>query len=1023
MWFGLLGHLSVRSDDGTEVPVNGVRQRDLLAALLTRAGQVVPAAELAELLWDGAPPASASVTLRSHVKRLRRRLGAEGSRIVTRSNGYVIEVSGDELDLLRFPELCRAGIAAGHAGEWAEASRLLTAALGLWRGAPFADIPSERIGGDERARLEEQRLQALEFRIEADLRLGRRERLVAELAALTTEHPLRERFHAQLMLALYRNGRRADALAAYRRARSALVEELGIEPGPGLRDAHQQVLKGPAGPAGRGAVTEPDQGVRVIPRQLPPGIPDFVGRSREKEVMTELLDRAGTGGTVVISAIAGTAGIGKTALAVHWAHQVSERFPDGQLYVNLRGYDPTARPVEPAEAIRGLLDALNAPGARVPASLGEQIALYRSLLTGKRVLIVIDNARDADHARGLLPGSPGPLAVVTSRGRLAGLAAAEGARLLNLDLLTEAEARELLVGRLGAARVAAEPDAVGELVRLCSRLPLALSIVAARAAARPGISLSTFTTELRHDQALLDALDTGDAGASVRAVFSWSYRDLTDPAARMFRLLSVHPGPDISGEAAARLAGGSARRARGFLDELTSAHILTEHSPDRFAFHDLLRAYAAEQASAQEPEQESRSAQTRLLGYYLAAAAAAMDAVFPEDAGVRPRPQVSGPPVPPVDGATAGRRWLDAERANLVAVAGLEASDQPGHAITLAAILFRYLDTGAHLADAQTICHRALQGARQTGDLAAQAESLRNLGFIDLQRGDYPQAASNLAAAQSLYGELSDRSGQARALSTLGVVDWLRGRLAQAVDQFLRALVLFHEAGDRAGEGMALNNLGQVVRLQGHHEQAAGHHREALAISREAGNRRGEANALNNLGMALCRQGHHRQAEEHIAAAMAIYRDLGSPLGEAATLDNLGHVCREQARFAEAAGHHRKALAMFRGVGDRSNEALALIGLGEALCSAGQPGAARAQHHDALTMARTIGALHTQALAHDGLGRAYQASGEYGPARHHWQQALTLYADLGVPGADEIKTKLAALTLTAAGDRSGPARH
>jgi DNA-binding SARP family transcriptional activator/tetratricopeptide (TPR) repeat protein len=1009
MWFGLLGDLYVRSDDGAEVPVDGARQRNLLAALLTRAGRVIPAAELADLVWEGAPPESAPVTLRSHVKRLRRRLGNAGSRIVTRGNGYLIEVGGDELDLLRFRELCRDGASAGQAGEWAEASRILTSALALWRGAPFSDISCEQIGGDERPGLEELWLQTLEWRIEADLRLGRLERLTAELGALTTEHPLRERFHVQLMLALYRSGRQAEALAAYQRARSALVGELGIEPGVRLREAHQQILNGPVSRADRAVAAEPDRGLSVVPRQLPPGIPHFVGRSREMEALNELLDHAETGGTVVISAIGGTAGIGKTALAVHWAHQVSERFPDGQLYVNLRGYNPSAGPVELAEAIRALLDALNVPTAQIPVSLEAQIALYRSLLADRRVLVLIDNARDNELARQLLPGSAGPVAIVTSRGELAGLVEGEGARLLNLDLLTGTEARELLVGRLGSARVAAEPGAVDELVRLCSRLPLALSIVAGRAAARPGIPLSTFANELLCDQALLDVLDAGDAGASVRAVFSWSYQDLTDQAARMFRLLSLHPGPDISSDAAASLAGISSRRAHGILDELTSVHILTEQPPGRFAFHDLLRAYAAEQARSQESEKERRSAQTRLLSYYLAAAGAAMDAVFPEDALVRPRLQAPGPPVPPVCDAAAGRSWLDAERANLVAIAGLESNDQPGHAITLAAVLFRYLDTAAHLADAQTICTRALHAARHTGDLAAQAESLRNLGFVDLQRGYYPQAARSLRAAQSLYGKVRDISGQARALSTLGVVDWLRGRLAHAVDQFMRALALFHEAGDRAGEGRTLNNLGQVERLQGRYAEAAEHHREALAISRKAGNRRGEANALNNLGMTLRCQGHYRHAEEHIVQALTIYRVLGSPLGEAAALDNLGHVCREQARYAKAVGHHRQALVIFRGVGDRSNEALALIGLGEALCGAGQPESARARHHDALAIARTIGALHTQALAHDGLGRAYQATGDHGQARHHWQQALTVYTDLGVPDADEVTANLETL--------------
>jgi DNA-binding SARP family transcriptional activator/tetratricopeptide (TPR) repeat protein len=1006
--FGLLGPLLVRRE-GEEIPVPAARQRVLLAALLFRAGQVVAVDELAEALWDGEWPASARVTVRNYVKRLRQALGdLDHSRIVTRADGYLIGVAAGELDLFRFEELRGQAGQCARAGRWAEASVALQGALGLWRGEPLAGVPSDVLARRELPRLAELRLQVAEDRFEADLHLGQHGGLIGGLRQLAAAEPLRERLVELLMLALYRAGRQGDALAAYRRARAALVGELGVEPGPGLRELHRRILAGDPALAAPAAAAV--SGPAPVPRQLPAGVGHFVGREREIGALSALAgDRPAAAGTVVISAVGGTAGVGKTALAVHWAHQVAGRFPDGQLYVNLRGFGPSGTPVTPEEAIRAFLAALGVAAERIPGGPQAQAGLYRSLLFGKRMLIVADNARDEAQVRPLLPASPGCLVLVTSRRRLDGLAAAEGAHALTLDVLTQAEAAALLERRLGAGRVAAEPGPAAEIIGLCARLPLALAVTAARAAAHPGFPLAALAAGLRGEQDRLTALDAGDPATSVRAAFSWSYRQLTDPAARMFRLISLHPGPDTTTDAAASLAAVAARRARNLLDELAGAHLLAEHASGRFAFHDLLRAYAAELAHAQDSDQERRGALTGLFDYYLAAVAAAMDAVFPAEKHRRPQPPAPARPVAPLPARSpaAARDWLDAERASLVAVTThAAAGGWPGHAIALAAIMHRYLQVGGHFPDAQAVFASALQAARQMGDLAAQADSLRNLGLVDAWQSHYQQAAGKLRSALELYHQLGDRRGQAQTLSDLGIIDRRQGRFQQAVGHHRQALDLFRDIGDRFGESRALGNLGIVEMRQGHYEQAASHDRESLAIYRELGDRRGEAIALDNLGEVLSCQGRYQQAEDHLGRALAIYRELGHRHGEADALQNLARIRREQARHQQAAGLYRQALTIFREIGDRSSEAEALNGLGETLSQAGLPGQARAHHHDALTLASQTGSRYEQARAHDGLARGYHATGDHGQARHHWQHALAAYTDMGVPEAGQVRARL-----------------
>jgi DNA-binding SARP family transcriptional activator len=596
MQYGVLGPLLVRSQ-GQVLEVPAAKQRIVLARLLTRPNQLVPSETLAEAVWDGTSPDRATSTLRAYVMRLRHTLGpVAGGRIVTRPPGYLINVGHDELDLLRFDTLCREGRTAVGIGRWQRARSLFAQALALWRGSPLVDVPSQLLCHLEVPRLEQLRLQALEWRIEADLRCGLHGELIAELQVLAAEHPLRERFQAQLMLALYRCNRQGDALAAYHQARRMLIGELGVEPGPELRDLQQRMLTGDLDPAAeRSRRAEQIPVGPPSPRQLPAAVRPLAGRQRELARLDALLghDPGIEDAPPVVSVIVGMAGVGKTALAVHWAHRMAGRFPGGQLHADLQGFGPADCPAGAGEVLGRFLAALGVPPAQVPAELLARAALYRGLLAARRVLVLLDNARDTAQVRPLLPGYPGSLALVTSRRLLTGLAAGEGASLLALDGLGPAGARQMLTARIGPLRAAAEPGAVGELASQCAGLPLALAAVAALAAARPTRPLAALAGELRDVRTRLDLLDTGDPATSVRASFSWSYRLLGGAAARMFRLLAAHPGASASMTAAATIAGCPAIEARLALRELTDAHLLLEGTPGHFTGHELLRAYAA----------------------------------------------------------------------------------------------------------------------------------------------------------------------------------------------------------------------------------------------------------------------------------------------------------------------------------------------------------------------------------------------------------------------------------------------
>lgn len=957
MWLSMLGPLQVRDGDA-ELAIPAAKQRIVLATLLFHASQVVSFDQLAGAVWDNAAPAAARPTLRNYVKRLRMVLGpAVGGRIQTRSPGYWMDIGDDELDLLRFAVLVGSGGEAVRSGAWERAGPVLTEALGLWRGAPLADIPSEALHREEMPRLEQLHLQALEWRHEAQLHLGGHEDLVPQLRALVTQHPLHERFRAQLMLGYYRCGRQAEALAAYQDARRALVEELGVEPGAELRTLHRQILvadpelSGPVrpGPSRPGCQEPPGtaearegaggppaaggggagRGSPAPPQQLPPGPPYFTGRDAELATLNAALHESGRGRTVVISAIGGSAGVGKSALALHWAHQVANTFPDGQLYANLRGFDPSGDPAAPSDVLHAFLDAFHLAPAAIPAGLQAQAGLYRSVIAGRRMLIILDNARDAEQVRPLLPGSSGSLVIVTSRNRLTGLVASAGAHPITLGLFTDEEAARLLARRLGAGRLAAEPAAVTDLIRLCARLPLAVSIAAARAAMSPGLTLGAIAAEL--NEARLDALATGEAATDIRAMFAWSYHGLSEPAAHLFRLLGVHTGPDIGMTAAASMAGLPTAAARKVLAELSEAQLIQGSSAGRFALHDLLRAYAAEEAAGRD-SQETRAAVRRMLDHYLSAAWAAdrlLDPLRPAITPGAPGPGVTAERLTDYDGALA---WFKAE--HRVLAGAVTAAAQHGfdtHAWQLAWALTTYFNRCGHWQDWAGLHREALRSAKRLADPAAQARIHNDLGRACLRLGAAQEAVTHQRQALALFARLGDQLGQAR-----GHIDL--GRTFSAQRRY----------------GLALEHAGQ-----------------ALSLAEAAGSQVMAAGALNNIGWYHACLGDHARSLSFCSRALAIFREIGSQDGEAQTLDSIGYAYHHLGRPDQAVTYYQRALGIFLG--------------------------------------RAVGYDQAYLLSH--LGEAQRDAGDLDAARETWGRAATILEELHHPEASQLRARLDGLAV------------
>jgi DNA-binding SARP family transcriptional activator/Tfp pilus assembly protein PilF len=909
MRFRILGPLEVCGSDGEMVSLRAPKQRTLLLVLLLHANTAVSVGRLEAALWPDQPPPSAAGVIRTYTSALRAALGLGGTGqlpgLAKEPGGYRLALAPGDLDLDVFDDLSVQGRDALARGDTTRAARLLAEALALWRGEPGADVTLDRDNAAILADVAERRVAAEEGWADAQLLLGGGSDLIARLRMLVAEQPLRERARAQLMQALYRAGRKAEALAEFRALRSRMTSELGIEPSALTRDLHQQILVDEPAPA-------PAQEPEMIPRQLPADVRDFTGRDATLAAMEALLPGKDATAPVVI-AVTGMAGAGKTALAVHFAHLAADGFSGGQLFVDLRGH-AEAEPKSPTEALRGILFAL---GVReVPGDTDEAAALYRSLLAGKRMIVVLDNAADAGQIRPLLPGTAGCLVLITSRSRLPGLVARDGARPVVAGPLSDAEGAALLQKILGAARVKSDPDAAAAIVQRCARLPLALRIAAERAAHRPQLALAALAGELAAEQRRLDTLTIAeDADTSVRPVFSWSYRKLAPDAARMFRLLGLHQGPDISMPAAAALAGCTAADTARLLGALADAHLLSEAAGGRYRFHDLLRAYAAECAAADEPPASRTAALHRVLTWYLHTADAADRLLAPMRAHV-PLDQTVVKPLElaDYDGALA---WCDAEYPNLMAAVQTAAeAGEDAIAWKLAVALTCYLEICRPWADWVTTAQTALTAAQRAGDPQGEAWLLNQLGHPYAVLGRFDEALDCLQRALHIRRETGDLRAEGSTLNNIGMIYGELGRFEDSIRYFRDALDLAVETGDQRIESIALLNLGETHQNLAQHDEAATFYQRALRIARDNDDPMVQGIALTSLGETFCALRQPAAGRDHLKAAITAWQRVGDRKNEAETQVKLGDLLSGTGEDQAAYEHWRAARVIFEELGD-----------------------------------------------------------------------------------------------------------
>ncbi|HET8684690.1 MAG TPA: BTAD domain-containing putative transcriptional regulator [Micromonosporaceae bacterium] len=916
MRYRILGALQVLGSDGQPYAFER-RHKRILAVLLLSPNQVVGRDYLIDAVWDETPPATAARQLQNCISNLRQHLpGAGGWKhvIAAEPAGYRIHLDPGQLDAQVFEAAVTSARQLQAAGRVADATTQLRDALALWHGPALAGMAGRAIEAAS-ARLNEQRLAAVESCLELELQQGRYHQVVGELVELVAAHPLRECMVGLLMRALHGSGRQSEALSAYDQLRWRLADEFGLDPGTPLQELRASILRNAVAVVTPSAPAAPAPAAQTALRQLPAPVRHFVGREAALDELDRLAEAAGQD-AVMISVVHGTGGIGKTALAIRWAHRAAARFPDGQLFVNLRGFDPTREAMTPAEAIRGFLDAFAIPADQIPVSLDAQVSLYRTLLSGRRMLIVLDNARHVDQVRPLLPGGSGCLVIVTSRNELTGLVAVEGAHPLTLELLTAQEARHLLASHLGQARLHAEPGAVDELVGRCAQLPLALAIIAARAAAHPTFPLATFSAELADAQRRLDAVDGGDQFTQIRSVFSWSYQRLSTQAAHLFRLLGLHHGPEVTVPGAANLAGVPSSRARQLLSDLARAHLVTEHATGRYTLHDLLSAYATEQAQAHDTEARRRAAARRLLTYDLHAAAAA-DALVAPHRRRNPLPDGALPTdLPRFLHRAEALAWLETERANLVA-AVRQAWEYQEYDIgwRLANLLWALFHLDKHWDDWIGTHQTGLACAQAINDRKAEFTMLSSLGTAHRERRQFDEARRCHHLALELSRQIGDRHGEAQALNGIGAV-W--GDLCQTQEArryFRQALEIRREVGDRWGEAITICNLGEEDLDDGEFESARLHFKDALEIRRQIGDRWGEAMTLSCIGQAYQADQQQNEAVRYLEEALAIHRELSDYSMEAIDLHYLGVSYRglDQAELSEA--YLREALAIYQRLG------------------------------------------------------------------------------------------------------------
>lgn len=949
MRFRMLGPLEVQVD-GNWSGITAAKWRTVLAVLLLHPGQVVSTERLITEVWPDETPARATNLISVYVHRLRRLIGdPEGKVLTTRAPGYQLLVDPEVIDVGQFAQLATEGRRALSSGDFEQASTVLGAALGLWQGSrALTDVPPSALVSAEASRLEESRVETFQLRIQADLGCGRHAQVVSELHRLLADYPLREELWALLMRALYTSGRQAEALAAYAQAREVIADELGVDPSAELQQLYERILR--AEPAGRSvsstpvpadspfatpvptALVEPappgqaadapgEPGTQAgpgppLPRvaQLPADIPDFTGRSDQLRRLYDLLSwprQPDSPGAVVVAAVIGAGGLGKTTLAVHAAHLLRTHYPDGQLYANLQGAAPN--PAAPSDVLARFLRDLGMDPARIPVDAEERAAQYRTLLTDRRVLIVLDDAKDAAHVRPLLPGSASCAVLVTTRSRMPDLA---GSRFVDLDVLELDEARTMFATIIGPGRAEAEPQATDEVLIACAGLPLAIRIAGARLAARSGWSVRTIASRLSDERRRLDWLKTGDL--AVRACFEVSFTslprqpgsDAVDPA-HAFRLLGIWPGSAIGLPAAATLIGQDDGSVADALEVLVDAQLLQSPAPDRYRFHDLLKAYAADRAQREETASGRDEAIQRLLAWYLHTVDAVAHMVSPHRYQFElAAPGLGGEP-PAFHSVNQALNWCEEERTNLVA-ATRQAAAAGLHEIAwqlpVAAVAF--FNRRTYWADWVETNQIALASVRQLNDLRGEALVLNCLGTAYLRRrmGD---ATEYFEPALAIRRQIRDLPGEVQTATSLADTYRLLQRYDEALELLKRALEIQRQAANPYSQGVVLNNLGETYLALGRVAEAVDSLEHARDIFREIDDSRGEGYALNNLGEAYLALGRVADAISYLEHALHLRHEAGDRLEEAETLRPLVGAYRAENAPARAAECFRQAVQIF----------------------------------------------------------------------------------------------------------------
>lgn len=934
--FRILGQLVVNAGERT-ISVGGARQRTVLAMLLLSPDRVVSVDSLIKAVWQGSPPSTSRNQIAICVSGLRKTFESEANvddLIVTAHPGYILATGDHVVDSLEFEEEVRRGRELIRRGQAAEAGAVLESALNLWRGPALDGINGAEEGA---ATLDELRLDAYEELAGLRLQLGQHRSLIGELAGLVKEHPLREQARAHLILAHYRSGRRAEALEVFREARQLLVEELGIEPGPALQELHDQVLR-----------DAPELTVRHIaaptvslPAQLPAGGAAFTGRAAQLALLDGLLDERRGHAPLAVGAISGVSGVGKTALAVHWAHQVAEQFPDGQLFADLRGYDEHDDPTAASAVLDRFLRALGVPGPQVPTDPNERAALYRSVLGSRRVLIVLDNAASYQQVRLLMPGNGRCCVLITGRDALDGLTGDYAVRRIGLNVMNQDEAIRLLRKVAGEERIAADPAGAELLSQLCDRLPLALRIAGARLAAKPHWSVRTLVNRLSDQRLRLDELSQGDQG--VRAGFRLSYRALPPAAARMYRRLGLLAVPDFTSWVGAAVLDTDPATAETLIEQLVDAQLLEVVTGDtdgaiRYRFQDLLRLFGWECAQAEETEEERDAALDRAFGAWLSLADAAHRRAHGGDYTIihGPAPRLSLPEEMVDDLLADPMAWFESERAAIVAVVEQAArTDRSAQAWDLTMSSSTLFSTHNYLEDWRTCARHALEAARRTGDRIGEAAMLQSLGSLEIYQSRYAAAEAWLNPAQKLFDEQGEEHGLALVRRNLALCGRFRGELGPALRHAEEALRGFRKVGDLMSESYVLGLMAQIELESGRVSEGIILSAEAVSMSRAAGFLRGEAQNTYRLAEAQMRNGEPARAAEHCRTALGLSRVEGDTVGEVFALRGLGEALWRQELLDDAQSCLQDALRVAEDLADRFLQARIRVDLGVILVARG----------------------------------------------------------------------------------------